>query len=510
MLAGVTPQAAEVPLFSTLTGAWLDAGTAMDGGYWYRNLRQTVLFEHATRGLLAEGHGLFVEMSPHPVLTVPVQATIDASDSPAVTLGSLRRDDGGAERLFASFAEAHVHGVELDWKALLPGARTVVDLPTYPFQRDHYWLPRTGRAPRRRPPRRQDAVEARFWEAVEREDLEELAATARRTSRRPTLGAVLPGAVLLAAAAARAVDDRRLALPGRLEAAARGRLGRPCSRGRGCVVVPEDTVGHESSGCRPRRGRCLRPGGDASATRRAAADDGGRADPCAEPAAVADAAGTVTARRRGVVSLLGAGRVAACASMRVCRRTRRYDGVGAGARRCRCRCPVVGGDPWCGVDRPQRCASTPAFRRSVGSRPGRGSGAPGALGRSGRPARHPRRRARAPTRLARRSLAGPTAGRGPGRGARLRRLRPPPRQRRGDRRRPTRRAEWTPARHRRWSPVVPVPSAGMWRGGWPCGAEHLVLTSRRGLDAPGAAELAGGTGGVGRRGHRRGLRRGRP
>ena len=139
MLAGVTPQAAEVPLFSTLTGAWLDAGTAMDGGYWYRNLRQTVLFEHATRGLLAEGHGLFVEMSPHPVLTVPVQATIDASDSLAVTLGSLRRDDGGAERLFASFAEAHVHGAELDWKALLPGARTVVDLPTYPFQREHYW-----------------------------------------------------------------------------------------------------------------------------------------------------------------------------------------------------------------------------------------------------------------------------------------------------------------------------------------------------------------------------------
>ncbi|WP_030689081.1 type I polyketide synthase, partial [Streptomyces sp. NRRL B-1347] len=59
-LADVTPQAAEVPLFSTLTGTWLDANTSMDAGYWYRNLRQTVLFEHATRGLLAEGHGLFL------------------------------------------------------------------------------------------------------------------------------------------------------------------------------------------------------------------------------------------------------------------------------------------------------------------------------------------------------------------------------------------------------------------------------------------------------------------
>ncbi|WP_053741920.1 type I polyketide synthase [Streptomyces sp. NRRL WC-3618] len=112
----------------------------MDGGYWYRNLRQTVLFEQATRGLLAEGHGLFLEMSPHPVLTVPVQETIDATPhASAAALGSLRRDEGGPDRLAASFAEAHTHGAELDWKALFPGARTTVDLPTYAFQRQRYW-----------------------------------------------------------------------------------------------------------------------------------------------------------------------------------------------------------------------------------------------------------------------------------------------------------------------------------------------------------------------------------
>ncbi|MFD9076138.1 type I polyketide synthase, partial [Streptomyces lasiicapitis] len=145
-LSAVSPQAAEVPLYSTLTGAWLDANTPMDAGYWYRNLRQTVLFEHATRGLLAEGHGLFLEMSPHPVLTVPVQATIDATATPAATLGSLRRDEGGAHRLATSLAEAHVHGAELDWNALHPGSRTRVDLPTYPFQHQHYWLHATPTA----------------------------------------------------------------------------------------------------------------------------------------------------------------------------------------------------------------------------------------------------------------------------------------------------------------------------------------------------------------------------
>ncbi|WP_372447007.1 type I polyketide synthase [Streptomyces flavofungini] len=191
-LAPVTPQSAEVPLYSTLTGAWLDANTPMDAGYWYRNLRQTVLFEHATRGLLAEGHGLFLEMSPHPVLTVPVQATIDATESPAATLGSLRRDDGGADRLAASLAEAHAHGAELDWAALYPGARTAVDLPTYPFQRDHYWMVAPDDDADDESAPRVDEVESRFWEAVEREDLEQLTATLVDVDER-SLSEVLPG-----------------------------------------------------------------------------------------------------------------------------------------------------------------------------------------------------------------------------------------------------------------------------------------------------------------------------
>ncbi|WP_461088027.1 type I polyketide synthase, partial [Streptomyces deserti] len=187
-LASVAPAAPEVPLFSTLTGEWLDE--PMDGSYWYRNLRHTVLFEQATRGLLAEGHTLFLEMSPHPVLTVPVQATLDDTDSDAAALGSLRRDDGGVKRLMASLAEAHVHGVELDWKALFPGAR-MVDLPTYAFQRDHYWLLAPQEEPAGDAVQPMDEVEARFWEAVEREDLEELSSTLVDVDE-GSLGAVLP------------------------------------------------------------------------------------------------------------------------------------------------------------------------------------------------------------------------------------------------------------------------------------------------------------------------------
>ncbi|MGW0871132.1 type I polyketide synthase [Streptomyces sp. NPDC002740] len=141
VLGPVVPRPARIPLLSTVTGDWLDT-TAMDAEYWYTNLRQTVLFEPAIRKLVAEGHRVFVETSPHPVLTAAVQETAEAVDPEPVTVtGSLRRDEGGPVRFLTSVAAAHVHGVEVDWSPVLTGPRTdVTELPTYPFQRQRFWL----------------------------------------------------------------------------------------------------------------------------------------------------------------------------------------------------------------------------------------------------------------------------------------------------------------------------------------------------------------------------------
>ncbi|WP_434093038.1 type I polyketide synthase [Streptomyces lasiicapitis] len=249
VLAPVAPRSPDVPLYSTLTGDWLTDDTLMDADYWYRNLRRTVLFEHATRGLLAEGHDLFIEMSPHPVLTVPVQATIDDAESPASTLGSLRRDEGGARRLLASLAEAHVRGAELDWAALFPGGRAVVDLPTYPFQRRHFWLteeraPGSGSGGA---PAATDAAETRFWDAVEREDVDELTSTLGETlggAAQGALSEVLPGlSAWRRQRRERAVIDswrHRVAwqpLPG-------GRMPSAGLSGRWLVVVPDSAQDH--------------------------------------------------------------------------------------------------------------------------------------------------------------------------------------------------------------------------------------------------------------------------
>ncbi|WP_461012433.1 SDR family NAD(P)-dependent oxidoreductase, partial [Streptomyces capparidis] len=127
-LADITPRRAEVPFLSTVTGESLDT-TVMDAGYWFRNLRQPVLFHPVVAGLR---DAVLVECSPHPVLTVGVE------DVPAV--GSLRRGEGGLGRFLTSVGEAFTHGVSVDWASLFSGGRPGVDLPTYPFQRERFWL----------------------------------------------------------------------------------------------------------------------------------------------------------------------------------------------------------------------------------------------------------------------------------------------------------------------------------------------------------------------------------
>ncbi|MEU2834880.1 type I polyketide synthase, partial [Streptomyces lavendulae] len=139
-LADITPQACDVPFYSTVTGTVVDTD-GLDAEYWYRSLRQTVLFEEVTRALVRDGHSALIEVSAHPVLTIGIQETLDDLGGNAVTLGTLRRDEGGTARFLRSAAEAHTHGIALDWAAVFAGtgARRVA-LPTYAFQYERYWL----------------------------------------------------------------------------------------------------------------------------------------------------------------------------------------------------------------------------------------------------------------------------------------------------------------------------------------------------------------------------------
>ncbi|MER6032199.1 type I polyketide synthase [Streptomyces sp. NPDC001851] len=182
-LAEVAPVSPRVPFFSTVEGDWIDS-EALDAGYWYRNLRRTVRFEDAVRTLTGQDHTVFMEVSPHPVLTMSIQDT--AED--AVVTGTLRRDDGGLDRFLTSLGELWVHGIDVDWAQAFTGTGAHhTDLPTYAFQRNRYWLdaPTGGQATAA------DPADARFWEVVENGDLESLASVLGVSPDEP-LKAALP------------------------------------------------------------------------------------------------------------------------------------------------------------------------------------------------------------------------------------------------------------------------------------------------------------------------------
>ncbi|HEY1971728.1 MAG TPA: beta-ketoacyl synthase N-terminal-like domain-containing protein, partial [Pseudonocardia sp.] len=180
-LGGVVPRPARVPMVSAMTGEFLE-GPELEAGYWYASLRSSVEFSRAVEVLDRAGHGVFIEVSPHPVMTASITATLEnladpddpqalARPAPIVT-GSLRRDDGGPARLLASLAEVHVRGVAVDWSTLVPAA-PIVELPTYAFQRQRYW-PKPVPASVGPGGGTGSVAEARFWSAVEAGDVDGL------------------------------------------------------------------------------------------------------------------------------------------------------------------------------------------------------------------------------------------------------------------------------------------------------------------------------------------------
>jgi polyketide synthase 12 len=136
----VTARSGRIPLYSTVTAAPIDTAR-MDAGYWYENLRATVAFQDTVECLIDAGHRVFIEVSPHAVLATGILETLEAREVTGAFLGTLRRGEGTLGTFRAALAQAHTHGVPVDWAAVFAGgAPNRVDLPTYAFDRQRYWL----------------------------------------------------------------------------------------------------------------------------------------------------------------------------------------------------------------------------------------------------------------------------------------------------------------------------------------------------------------------------------
>ena len=129
-LAGATPRATDTPLYTAAAGGLVDP-TTMDADYWYRSLLQVSRFQEATAAALVDGHRLFVELGPHPILGLNIEDTAAELGHDAFAVDTMRRDDAGQARFLRGLVHAHSHGAATDWPLVLGSGATPVAAPAY-------------------------------------------------------------------------------------------------------------------------------------------------------------------------------------------------------------------------------------------------------------------------------------------------------------------------------------------------------------------------------------------
>ncbi|QCR51823.1 polyketide synthase subunit (plasmid) [Streptomyces sp. SGAir0924] len=129
---------------SNVTGAWVDPEEWGTPEYWVRQVREPVRFADGVATLLDAGVRTFVELGPAGALTSMVSHCADATATSVTAVPTLRPDHDESRTVLSAAASLYVQGHPVDWAPLFPRARTV-DLPTYPFQHQHYWMESAAR-----------------------------------------------------------------------------------------------------------------------------------------------------------------------------------------------------------------------------------------------------------------------------------------------------------------------------------------------------------------------------
>ncbi len=136
-LADLVPAAPSIDVYSTATGTAL-RDEIHDAAYWWLNARGCVHFADALTAAVADGHRIFVEVGPHPVLAASIGDTLADLGVRGVSVASLRRGFDEPESMSAALRSVYLAGADVDWARYFgPGNYTPV--PKYPWQRERLW-----------------------------------------------------------------------------------------------------------------------------------------------------------------------------------------------------------------------------------------------------------------------------------------------------------------------------------------------------------------------------------
>ena len=137
-LQDLTPMEPQIPFYSA-TSFDPHELPAFDARYWADNCRRMVRFATAVQAALEDGHRVFAELSPHPLLVRALEQTARSVDVPLAALSGMRREQPLPYGLRNFVADTHSAGATIDFAILYPDGK-LVDAPLPTWTHSRHWL----------------------------------------------------------------------------------------------------------------------------------------------------------------------------------------------------------------------------------------------------------------------------------------------------------------------------------------------------------------------------------
>lgn len=137
-LQGIECHPATVPVYTTVDGKRAET-SAFGAAYWWRNVRQPVLFAQAITQMIGDGYHHFLEVGPHPVLAMSIQECLQEARQAGSVIPSLRRQYPERQLMLQSLGALFTLGKDVAWERVCPRGRCLGHLPLYPWQRSYVW-----------------------------------------------------------------------------------------------------------------------------------------------------------------------------------------------------------------------------------------------------------------------------------------------------------------------------------------------------------------------------------
>lgn len=123
--------------YSTVLAARVE-GVENAATYWASNLRERVRFSETIAQMMQDDYTVFIEVSPHPLLTYPIRDIAKVEDKEVGVVNSMHRKHADQEYIIKNLGELYTHGYNPDWKGFYPSAGMFVEIPPYPWYREHF------------------------------------------------------------------------------------------------------------------------------------------------------------------------------------------------------------------------------------------------------------------------------------------------------------------------------------------------------------------------------------